>query len=87
MGLVIFSIFGQMPSGPGAELLERRFMADSIPSGVIMRSFIDALIEVHARSGGMGFSFVNTELKKEFNSVAASDGERSTPLFTIGKVD
>lgn len=62
-------------------------MADSILSGVIMRSFIHALIEVNVRSGGIGFYFVNTKLKKQFNFVAASDGESSTLLFTIGKVD
>lgn len=46
-------------------------MIDSILSGGIMRSFIRALIELKVTSGGIGFSFVSTELKKEFNSVTA----------------
>lgn len=86
MALVIFSISGQKQSGPGPQFLKRRFMSNSTPSGVIMRSFIDALIQVNVRSGGICFSFVNTQLKKKPNSVAASGGESSTPLFTIGNV-
>lgn len=45
IGLVILSSFGQMPSGPGAELFESRSMAHSIPSSVMVMPLIKVKIE------------------------------------------